>query len=79
MELLETGRLQLPAQGENADWLRMVRRGGVSFGEWWKRVLDLYSDLEHALVDDSYPVEPNRKAIEDYSIITHLGHWNFND
>jgi hypothetical protein len=37
IELLTTRQLQLPVQGEPADWLRAVRRGDVPFGEWQAR------------------------------------------
>ena len=41
IELLTTQQLELPIQGEAADWLRAVRRGDVPFQEWWRKVVDL--------------------------------------
>ena len=46
LELLNTGQLELPIQGEPADWLRSVRYGNVSFDEWWERSLALDAELE---------------------------------
>ena len=37
LELLSTGKLELPIQGEPAEWLRSVRYGNVEFDEWWER------------------------------------------
>lgn len=75
IELLTTRQLQLPIQGEAADWLRAVRRGEVSFDEWWARSLALDAELS-ALGDDvSHPVGPDRRRIEDWSVRTHLEIW----
>jgi len=74
-ELLTTRRLQLPIQGEPAKWLRAVRRGDVSFDEWWKRCLELDEDLERLAVDDIYPPAPDRRRIEAWSVATHLHAW----
>jgi hypothetical protein len=76
LELLETRQLQLPIQGEPADWLRAVRRGEVPFDEWWARVLDLDVQLERLLEDDRLPAGPDRDRIERWSITTHLRLWN---
>jgi hypothetical protein len=75
LELLTTRRLALPMQGEPADWLRAVRRGEVPFDSWWRRALQLDTDLEALLGDESIPAEPSRAAIQQWSIATHLRHW----
>lgn len=75
LELLNTRQLQLPINGEPAEWLRAVRRGDVPFQQWWKRALDLDAQLETLLNDDGIPVGPQTDRIEQWSITTHLGFW----
>jgi uncharacterized protein len=75
LELLRDRRLALPIQGEPADWLRAVRRGDVSFVDWWNRVLTLDAELEALLDDEDVPLEPDRDAIEAWSVGIHLRHW----
>lgn len=55
IELLSTGGLTLPIQGEPADWLRAVRHGTVDFDDWWNRSLELDAQLESMQSDDSVP------------------------
>jgi len=76
LELLQSGHLNLPMQGEPAEWLLKVRRGDVPFDEWWNRSLALEAELE-ALVDDaSLPEGPDRSAIQAWSVKTHLQIWD---
>lgn len=75
LELLRNRRLALPIEGEPADWLRAVRRGDVSFIDWWNRVLTLDAELESLLDDESLPSDPDRGAIESWSVQTHLRLW----
>ncbi len=75
LELLRTGRLIFPIQGEPAEWLLAVRRGEVAFAEWWSRSLELDAELEALAEDDSIPLEPDREAIEEWSVATHLEFW----
>ena len=58
IELLTTGELQLPIQGEPAEWLRAVRRGEVPFDEWWTRSLDLDGQLEQLARTSPSPKAP---------------------
>lgn len=76
LELLSTRWLELPIQGEPADWLRAVRRGDVAFGDWWERVLDLDAQLQDLIADDSIPLGPDRDRIEAWSVATHLRVWS---
>lgn len=76
LELLQTRHLNLPMQGEPAEWLLAVRRGDVSFADWWNRALTLDAELEAMLDDDSLPPGPDRDAIETWSVSTHLQMWN---
>jgi hypothetical protein len=75
LELLRTGRLALPIEGEPADWLRAVRRGDVRFVDWWDRVLTLDAELEALLDDDALPSGPDGDAIEAWSVETHRRRW----
>jgi uncharacterized protein len=76
LELLRTRRLALPIEGEPADWLRAVRRGEVSFDDWWERVLGLDAQLERLASDESIPAGPDRTQIEMWSVATHLRVWS---
>jgi hypothetical protein len=76
VELLTTGRLQLPIQGEPARWLRSVRHGDVPFGEWWDRCLGLDAELAAMEHDESIPREPDRTRIESWSVATHRRIWD---
>jgi hypothetical protein len=76
LELLSTGGLELPIQGEPADWLRSVRQGRVSFDEWWSRSLELDAQLESLQGDDSIPPGPDRTRIETWMVATHRIMWD---
>lgn len=76
VELLTTRHLDLPIQGEPAEWLRAVRRGDVPFEEWWTRSLELDEQLERLSDDASLPEGPDRARIEQWSTSTHLEFWN---
>lgn len=71
VELLTTHELQLPIQGEPADWLRAVRRGDVHFHEWWQRCLSLDTQLERFESDERIPEGPDVERIARWSITAH--------
>ena len=75
LELLRDRRLALPIEGAPADWLRAVRRGDVTFDEWWARVLELDARLERLEDDASIPESPDRARIEAWSVATHRAVW----
>jgi len=75
IELVTTRQLSLPIQGEPAEWLRAVRRGDVSFSDWWHRVLALDEELGRLGNDERYPAEPDRKRVERWSVEAHLRAW----
>ncbi len=75
LELLTTGRLQLPIQGEPADWLRAVRYGRVEFADWWERCLDLDAQLVAVETDESIRPTPDRARIEKWAIAAHRSVW----
>ena len=78
LELLATGRLTLPIEGEHARWLRAVRGGEVPFDEWWARVLDLDARLADQETDETIPPGPDRNRIEEWSVAAHLRVWSNN-
>lgn len=75
-ELLTTGRLALPIQDDPAGWLRAVRRGEVTFDEWWSTVLRLDGDLAALEHDDRHAPGPDRDRIDGWSIQTHQAVWD---
>ncbi len=75
LELLTTGALRLPIQGEPADWLRAVRRGDVAFADWWKRSLELDADLERLGDDESIRPDPDSARINTWTIDAHQRAW----
>lgn len=68
IELLETGGLALPIQGEPAEWLRSVRSGRVGIDEWWARSLELDAQLEALMADESLPPGPDSARIEAWMV-----------
>ena len=70
-ELLTTGKLALPIQGEPAEWLLSVRKGQVSFAEWWDRTLGLDASLESPGVGRIAPGWPrcpcHREVVRGYT------------
>jgi hypothetical protein len=76
IELLSTGRLELPIQGEPADWLRAVRHGDVSFDDWWNRSLELDATLESMESDDTLPPRADGARIDAWLTRTHRAVWD---
>jgi hypothetical protein len=76
IELLTTGRLALPIEGEPAEWLLAVRHGTIPFDEWWHRCLDLDTQLGRLADDDRYPAHARRDEIEAWTTEAHLRHWS---
>lgn len=79
IELLTTGGLRLPIEGDVADWLRDVRHGRVSFDDWWERTLMLDAELESLMSDRSLPPEADRARITEWVISTHRSMWGRED
>lgn len=75
LELLKTGGLELPIEGEPRQWLRAVRYGQVPFDEWWQRSLGLDAALEAIGNDDSIRPRPDQARIEAWSIEAHQRMW----
>lgn len=75
IELVTTGELRLPIEGEPAGWLRAVRSGEVSFDDWWERVLELDRQLAILADDPAYRPEPDRSRIEAWVVSAHRRMW----
>jgi hypothetical protein len=75
IELLDTGRLNLPIQGEPADWLRAVRHGNVAIEEWWARTRELGAHLEAMQADESTRPGPDRELIDGWLVDIHQRVW----
>jgi len=75
VELLTTGGLALPVEGEPANWLRAVRRGDVAIDVWWDRCLDLDAQLASLEADASIPPQADRGRIERWCIDSHQRFW----
>lgn len=76
LELVTTGRLALPIEGEPGDWLRAVRRGEVPFEDWLARCVALDVEMERLRDDERIPARPDRERIEAWSARTHLDAWS---
>lgn len=76
-ELLLTRHLNLPILGEPGEWLRGLRRGEVPFDEWWDRTLFLDQQLAAYAGNESIPQEPDKAAIEKWSIAVHTDLWGY--
>jgi hypothetical protein len=72
--------LEIPPLPDNtikpAEWLRAVRRGDVSFDEWWARSLELDAALGRLESDESIPLSSDRDRIEQWSADTHRRLWD---
>ena len=76
IELLTTGELHLPIEGEPAQWLRAVRHGDVAFDEWWDTCLGLDAELAGLAQDESIRPGPDTARIDSWSVLTHRRVWD---
>lgn len=76
LELLTTGKLELPIQGEPAEWLRAVRYGQIDFAEWWDRSLALDAELALIAEDESIRPDAERDRIDAWCIEAHQRVWS---
>jgi len=75
IELVTTGRLVLPIEGEAGDWLRAVRRGEIALGAFFERVDALDSALGSLMADEQYRAGPDLDAINAFGVAGHLSEW----
>lgn len=75
VELLRTGKITLPLQGENRDRLIAIRKGEIELG----KVLEITDSLEKELIllqeTTPLPDHPDRKAINDFLYFAHKWTW----
>ena len=76
IELLTTGRLELPIGGEAGDWLRAVRAGRVPLSEWAERTRELDARLAALADDASIPRSADRNGIVRWSAEVHRATWD---
>ncbi len=75
LELLDTGKLELPIPGEAGEFLRAVRCGEVPIEEWREKVQFLDEAMAKRLDDTYIPEHPNWSAVEEFSIYAHQEYW----
>lgn len=75
IELLTTGGLKLPIEGETGRWLQAVRRGEVTQAEWQERIDDLEAQLTDLEGDEGIPPGPDRQSIVNWSYAAHMKAW----
>jgi uncharacterized protein len=75
IELLTTGRLDLPIAGEAGDWLRAVRAGRVPLVEWEERTQELDARLAALADDESIPPTADREGLVRWSAEVHRASW----
>jgi hypothetical protein len=76
IELLTTGRLELPIRGEAGDWLRAVRAGQVPLEEWEVRTRELDVQLSALADDASIPRTADRDGLIRWSADVHRAAWD---
>ena len=76
IELLETGKMNLPIEGDPGEWLRDVRYGKVPFDEWWDMVLSLDSSLDMFAQRTDIRPGPDTERIEEFSMLVHQDWWS---
>lgn len=75
VEFLADGRMTLPVPGDLGDHLRAVRRGEVPFPDVIAEGEDLEQQVKDLLKSNSLPLEPNKAAVQDWLIDSHLRAW----
>ena len=75
VELLSTGRMNLPMLDEHRDYLRAVRRGEVALAEVLGQLAKYDADLTSLRETSSVPEQPDRKWVDGWLHRVHLVHW----
>jgi hypothetical protein len=76
-EFLATGRLTLPMQEQDRDYLLGVRQGVVSFDAVLERLRGLEEDLTALRRTSSLPDEPDNAAADDFLNEEYLKAWGW--
>lgn len=74
-ELLTTGRITLPIAEPERERLRQVRRGEVTLADVLGRLSAQSSKLEHAVLSDDLPDEPDRVAVNRFLVDAYHRAW----
>jgi predicted nucleotidyltransferase len=75
VELLETGKISLPFEGEKRDYLLGVRKGLVPINDVLGRAGDLERRLKDLLDDSPLSEHPNEALVEDWMITRYWNWW----
>lgn len=75
IELLDTGRLELPIANPTGDFLRSIRRGEVPLEEVVAYIERADAMLEAFESQEDIPAGPNRERIAEWSYAAHLIAW----
>lgn len=76
IELLDTGKLQLPMKEEHRRNVVDVRTGKYTLEQVLKQVAYLEFEIKDAYRLSDLPEEPDREKVEEFMIETYLGYWN---
>jgi len=76
IELLTTGKLTLPIEGENRAYLRAVRNGDWSYDHCIARAHDLEKQLQELKVTSQVRPEPDREAVERWMLGAYSEAWS---
>jgi hypothetical protein len=76
IELLRTGRLELPIADPAGQWLKDVRAGKVPMDEITTRIDELHRTLDELADDEAIPSGPDRARIIEWSIGVHRRWWD---
>lgn len=77
LELMQTGEIQLPMQGEGGDFCRAVRRGEVPVEDAFSRAVDLYEQLMDPDLDAVVRDRPDMDAINAAMQIIYRQMWDW--
>jgi uncharacterized protein len=75
VELLTTGRMNLPMLDEHRDYLRAVRRGEVPLDDVLRRIARYVGDLTSLRDSSSVPDQPDREWVDRWLHRAHLEYW----
>jgi uncharacterized protein len=78
VELLETGRMELPIPEPHREYLRDMRRGKYTLEEALAKTEKLETRIKRLLDGESrLPDKPNVQAIDEWLISVHRRHWKW--
>jgi len=75
IEFMETGAITLPVPGAVGDHLRKVRKGQVELKDVLFEAEIMERELKILLKKSSLPDEPNKRAVNQFCVDSHLEFW----